>query len=548
MVLRFKHIGSIALFLWFATGCYVHNTPKSDEEPRLFVSCNEGCDDGLECLCGVCTRFCDAARECVALHKKASCIDGVNYPTSLWCSDLKNRAICDIACTSDHDCHSIGPGIKCTNNFCRMNDSKEDSSRDDPLLAESNDSSQDDLVSPRDAGALDAVFVTNDSNFSMDAKVARIEGGAPDAVSEKDDRDTPDVVSEVDDSGALVDEKDARQSPDENLPISGLYGNLYSFVVNRQWDGSTNLSHLPWEEGWEELPEADFDSARFAFPFLIPNPNPSPITPPTRFALTISDDGKQITIDDDDTGEQMNSYTGTMKEQSDHESIYEVRSIVGDSIGRVRVWIDGNESGAELMLYGTASPVVLCQRGFLLSSSCESDDDCTTGSVCEPGPDCHSGKHCVWGCHGDNDCRVGETCEQIVLCLTCPCPAQCIAPTTGDAVCELDPNDPNSIDLDAFIEMANSAPCTENRNLLYMIDCSLIYWTWEGNCSDNGYGEYLFGHSPDDIYCSQTDSIAGPQLSCEVGTNRAFFSSIVDHRDETYLGLDWGHNVQRISF
>lgn len=125
---------------------------------------------------------------------------------------------------------------------------------------------------------------------------------------------------------------------------------------------------------------------------------------------------------------------------------------------------------------------------------------------------------------------------------------QCVVPSNDDAICELDPNDPNSIDLDSFIEMANNATCTEIRNLLYMIDCSLIYWTWEGNCSDYGCGDFLFGRSTDDIYCSQTDSIAGPHISCENVAYQMMFNVIVANCDDKYPGLVWDSNVQQILF
>lgn len=511
MFAKLKYIGPIAMFLWFAAGCFVHQEPKTDSESHFLFSCSQDCDDGLECICGVCTRFCEERDECVALQKEASCVDGADYPTSLWCSDLKNRAICDVECASDTDCKVIGTSASCINGFCRTSSSRVDSQQID------NNRSNDAEPNAQDEGVPEAVPRSEDGGVSMDAVVAQF-----------DSKDS-DAVSETDDGGASDDKNDAEQPPDETLRISRLYGNRYTFVVTREWNGSMDLLHLPWDEAWEELPEEDFDSV---------NNGPD-------FAFTLSDDGQQITMDDAETPEQTHSYTGTRTEQNDRESIYEISAIVGNVTGRVRVWTDGDESGAELMIYGSGLPIVLCQRGNLYDS-CDTDDDCEDGFVCEPGPGCSTDKNtCVAGCRDNTGCGAGETCSQVLQCSTCPCPPFCVP---SNANCEIDPDDPNSIDLEAFIEMANNAECADNRNLLYMINCSLIYWTWDGSCIDYGYGDFLFGRSPDEIYCRYTDSIGGPQESCENETYRPIFTMVVTNRDEANLGLSPTSDVQQIEF
>jgi Cys-rich repeat protein len=71
---------------------------------------------------------------------------------------------------------------------------------------------------------------------------------------------------------------------------------------------------------------------------------------------------------------------------------------------------------------------------------CHSDDDCIPGEVCEPsapgGPD---GNVCVPGCRDDDDCGEGEKCEE-VICVTTPCPGQCIP--SGEAECKVDSDCP----------------------------------------------------------------------------------------------------------
>ncbi len=70
-------------------------------------------------------------------------------------------------------------------------------------------------------------------------------------------------------------------------------------------------------------------------------------------------------------------------------------------------------------------------------SGCSDDDDCGQGTVCEPsGPICNvNDMQCVAGCHADNDCANDEICN-IVQCVTCPCPGECI-PDTSDG-CQTD--------------------------------------------------------------------------------------------------------------
>ncbi|MCH9685373.1 MAG: hypothetical protein K0V04_28315 [Deltaproteobacteria bacterium] len=68
---------------------------------------------------------------------------------------------------------------------------------------------------------------------------------------------------------------------------------------------------------------------------------------------------------------------------------------------------------------------------------CTDDDDCAAGTVCEPaGPPCDlDNTACIPGCHADDDCSAGEVCD-IVTCVTCPCPGNCIEDPSND--CQTD--------------------------------------------------------------------------------------------------------------
>jgi hypothetical protein len=121
----------------------------------------------------------------------------------------------------------------------------------------------------------------------------------------------------------------------------------------------------------------------------------------------------------------------------------------------------------------------------------------------------------------------------LVGCVARPTERIAIAsPTSGDL----------SLDIRPFVEMAQTASCSDVKNRLYVIDDQFVFWTSVGNCSDAGYAHILYGATPQEKLCSSADSIAGPQTSCQPELD-AMFQTILDNLEQPNLGLGDAHTV-----
>ena len=98
------------------------------------------------------------------------------------------------------------------------------------------------------------------------------------------------------------------------------------------------------------------------------------------------------------------------------------------------------------------------------------------------------------------------------------------------------------INTEAFIQMAESASCTDLRNQLYVIDNQYVFWTSEGYCDDAGYAHRLYGASVQEKLCYLEDSFVGPISSCEPALNE-LFETILENLDQPDLGLGEEHSV-----
>jgi hypothetical protein len=102
---------SIVLVASLFAGCNGKSAKTSDSETHFLEKCTDTCAGGLTCLCGVCTKICTAEASCGALSVAASCEDS--------CSDSSHK-VCDVACTVDGDCSSLGADFGCSAGHCRQ--------------------------------------------------------------------------------------------------------------------------------------------------------------------------------------------------------------------------------------------------------------------------------------------------------------------------------------------------------------------------------------------------------------------------------------------
>jgi len=103
--------GACLLALGLFWGCGGTLGSSSGGESHFLAYCDESCADGLNCISGVCTRGCVIDEDgCEDLHPDAECSDSIE-PGAV--------AVCDVSCTDDEQCESLGTSYNCVSGQCR---------------------------------------------------------------------------------------------------------------------------------------------------------------------------------------------------------------------------------------------------------------------------------------------------------------------------------------------------------------------------------------------------------------------------------------------
>ncbi len=100
--------GALLLLGLALTSCGKTNEPGSGET-HFLQHCEGGCGGGYECLCGVCTKSCDADAACN--EEGASCVTA---------SCATEEPVCDVTCTTSSDCAGLGSDFECAAGVCRQ--------------------------------------------------------------------------------------------------------------------------------------------------------------------------------------------------------------------------------------------------------------------------------------------------------------------------------------------------------------------------------------------------------------------------------------------
>jgi hypothetical protein len=123
MITARRLLGFGALVLGLAFACKGERTtgPKTGSETHFLSWCavDGSCEDGLECLCGVCTSPCAGLSACTPLAPEAECTPLGDRPVDHSCSETKIDATCEVECTGDDDCAVLGDAHRCDRGYCR---------------------------------------------------------------------------------------------------------------------------------------------------------------------------------------------------------------------------------------------------------------------------------------------------------------------------------------------------------------------------------------------------------------------------------------------
>jgi hypothetical protein len=117
-------LGILSLFLVITfSGCpsSTSKKPTAGGESHFLASCSPECEEGLECICGVCTRVCDDDDDCSDLPG-ATCVSPELLESARECepTDPVEMPVCDVGCSSDEECKDLGSDATCESGYCRL--------------------------------------------------------------------------------------------------------------------------------------------------------------------------------------------------------------------------------------------------------------------------------------------------------------------------------------------------------------------------------------------------------------------------------------------
>jgi polyhydroxybutyrate depolymerase len=110
-------VAACAVFI--QTSCRSHDhDPQVGSETNFLKHCSSECDQGLSCICGVCTRACTGPTECATTAVDAQCVSVPGNPAAS-AGSCERGAICDLGCNSTDDCAGLGASYRCEMGYCR---------------------------------------------------------------------------------------------------------------------------------------------------------------------------------------------------------------------------------------------------------------------------------------------------------------------------------------------------------------------------------------------------------------------------------------------
>jgi hypothetical protein len=113
-------LAPVLVGLWLIFSCSTPQSSQEGSETHFLKSCDATCRDGMDCICGVCTRSCKEQNDCADWAGVASCAPLGPRVAEQRCAASEFRAICDAACLSDVDCSKLAANRICDYGYCRQ--------------------------------------------------------------------------------------------------------------------------------------------------------------------------------------------------------------------------------------------------------------------------------------------------------------------------------------------------------------------------------------------------------------------------------------------
>jgi hypothetical protein len=116
---KVRALAPLLLGLWLIFSCSTPQSVEEGSETHFLETCEATCQEGLQCICGVCTRSCSEQSDCADWAGVASCAPLGPRVAERRCVASETSAICDAPCLSDVDCSKLANRI-CDYGYCRQ--------------------------------------------------------------------------------------------------------------------------------------------------------------------------------------------------------------------------------------------------------------------------------------------------------------------------------------------------------------------------------------------------------------------------------------------
>src|SRR5438094_868062 len=96
-----RKVRTLAAFLvgsWLIFSCSTPESSQEGSETHFLTSCDATCAEGMQCICGVCTRACTRQSDCSILPGVASCAPLGPRVAEQRCGQTELGAMCDAVC------------------------------------------------------------------------------------------------------------------------------------------------------------------------------------------------------------------------------------------------------------------------------------------------------------------------------------------------------------------------------------------------------------------------------------------------------------------
>src|SRR3954463_9569577 len=117
---RVRTLAPLLVGSWLIVSCGTAESSAEGSETHFLKSCETSCEDGMQCICGVCTKACTRPSDCAAWSGVASCAPLGPRVAEQRCGAAPLDAICDVSCLTDTDCSQLAPDRVCDYGFCRQ--------------------------------------------------------------------------------------------------------------------------------------------------------------------------------------------------------------------------------------------------------------------------------------------------------------------------------------------------------------------------------------------------------------------------------------------